>query len=546
MRLKNKILVIFGLTSFFMIFAFGSLSYHRLWHGRIDLIRNCLFEQPQLFDFALENFDSGTVIIAADDVANMVGPPVLWSVVSLSLGLLLVSALTVLSLNHFVINHLKVLTREADYITRTGDLKHSIEIRTHDEIGELAQSFNTMVYTLGVSQDNLLQSEIELTKHRQNLEHLVLARTAELKVAKEQIEAIFETANVGIAVLLNGMVVQCNPRLEEIFGCGSGELDETSTRSWYVNDSDYESFHRDLEETIWTGEVYRSIRRFKRKDGKEFWASLIDRALDLHDRQRGLVTVIEDITDSIESERSLKKALEQAKEADQIKSAFLATMSHELRTPLNSIIGFTGILLQDLAGPLNAEQKKQLGMVQGSSRHLLALINDVLDLSKIEAGQMTMRTERFDLNGMIARVVESIRPLATKKGLQLTVRIGTEIGEWISDARRVEQIILNLMNNAVKFTDRGGVLLSASIEEGQLQLSVSDTGIGIQAEYLALLFQPFMQVETGLTRQHEGTGLGLSICRRLADLLGGEIRAESEFGIGSVFTLVLSKEGKDR
>ncbi len=484
------------------------------------------------------------VIIAVADIAKMVRPSVFWTVVSLSLGLLLASALTMICLNFFVINHLKALTQEADYITRTGDLKHSIEIQTRDEIGELALSVNQMVHTLDESQDKLLKSERELTKHRRSLEHLVLARTTELKLAKEQIEAIFEAANVGIAVLHNNIVMRCNPRLEEIFGCGSGELDKKPTRPWYANESDYDSFGKNIENTIWKGDVYRSIRRYQRKDGSQFWASLIDRALDPQDRRKGLVTVIEDITATIESEQSLKKALEQAKEADRIKSAFLATMSHELRTPLNSIIGFTGILLQDLAGPLNSEQRKQLNMVQGSSRHLLALINDVLDLSKIEAGQMKVTIDRFDLSETIARVAESIRPLAVKKGLALNVHIAPEVGACTSDSRRVEQIILNLVNNAVKFTDRGEVSLDACLESSQFRLSVADTGIGIKSEDLGVLFQPFVQVDTGLTRQHEGTGLGLAICRRLADLLGGEIHAESEFGKGSIFTLTLPEEGK--
>ena len=483
------------------------------------------------------------MIIAAADIAKTVGPPVFWSVVSLSLGLVLLSVLTALGINLFMISPLKTLTKEANTITRTGDLTRHIEIKTNDEIGELAKSFNTMVYTLGESQDKLLKSERALTKHRRNLEELVLNRTTELKLAKEQLQAIFEAANVGIAVLRNGRVIQCNTRLEEIFGCEPGALNKTWTRSWYLTDSEYESVKRNRDDTIWKGKVSRRTHRYIRKDGTKFWASLIDRALDVTDREKGLVTVIEDITAGIEAEASLKEALNRAEEADRIKSTFLATMSHELRTPLNSIIGFTGILLQSLAGPLNPEQRKQLGMVQNSSRHLLALINDVLDLSKIEAGQMKVQMERFDLKGILTRVVESVRLQAEKKGLTLRVDIAPEIGFCTSDSRRVEQIILNLLNNAIKFTDRGSVSLKAFIDGDRLNLSVSDTGIGIKPEDLALLFVPFKQVDTGLTRQHEGTGLGLAICRSLADLLGGEIHATSNVGEGSVFTVNLPDGG---
>ena len=240
---------------------------------------------------------------------------------------------------------------------------------------------------------------------------------------------------------------------------------------------------------------------------------------------------------------ALLEAKEAAESADRLKSTFLATMSHELRTPLNSIIGFTGILLQELAGPVNAEQRKQLGIVRDSARHLLALINDVLDISKIEAGQLEVVREPFDLRAAIGKVAGIVRPLAEKKALALRVEIAPEIGSWIGDARRVEQILLNLLNNAIKFTERGEVALRAALEPGDLRVAVADTGIGIRKEDMELIFLPFRQIDSGLTRRHEGTGLGLAICRRLARLLGGTIAAQSEPGRGSVFALVLPAEG---
>lgn len=244
----------------------------------------------------------------------------------------------------------------------------------------------------------------------------------------------------------------------------------------------------------------------------------------------------------------LQIALEMAESADRIKSTFLATMSHELRTPLNSIIGFTGIILQGLAGPLNPEQTKQLSMVKGSAQHLLALINDILDLSKLEAGQLQVYIEPFNLRKSIEHMLELIQPQATKKNIALTSEIAPEIDEIISDRRRIEQILLNLLSNAIKFTAAGSVQLRAQIEQLTdhstiVRICVTNSGIGISQEDLATLFQPFRQIDTGITRQHDGTGLGLSICRQLAYLLGGEISATSVTSQGSTFcfSLPLSK-----
>jgi signal transduction histidine kinase len=272
-------------------------------------------------------------------------------------------------------------------------------------------------------------------------------------------------------------------------------------------------------------------------------------------KQRRAETALRELNETLEQKvatrtEELRAALVRAEAADQIKSAFLATMSHELRTPLNSIIGFTGIVLQGLAGPLNEEQTKQLGMVRGSARHLLELINDVLDISKIEAGQLDVRAESFDLRASIERVVSSVKLLSEKRNLALTATLDPALSEMYSDRRRLEQVLLNLLNNAIKFTERGSVSLTVdrvaefarSPDEKPgpaVRLRVADTGIGIKPEDLPKLFQPFRQIESGLARSHEGTGLGLAICRRLAVLMGGSISVASEWSRGSVFTVIL-------
>ncbi|HPH04107.1 MAG TPA: ATP-binding protein [Spirochaetota bacterium] len=244
-----------------------------------------------------------------------------------------------------------------------------------------------------------------------------------------------------------------------------------------------------------------------------------------------------------ERTRDLASALERARDADRIKSAFLATMSHELRTPLNSIIGFTGILLQGLAGPLNEEQQKQMGMVQSSSRHLLSLINDVLDISKIEAGQLTLVNGVFEVCPVLEKIIRMLKPMAEGKGLVLELEIGPGVDRLDGDQRRVEQILINLLNNALKFTEKGGVRLMVRTDARRICFCVRDSGIGMKPEGMIDLFSPFHQIDSGLARKHEGTGLGLSICKRLVEMMGGTIDVVSEFGKGSQFTVCLPLGG---
>jgi len=244
----------------------------------------------------------------------------------------------------------------------------------------------------------------------------------------------------------------------------------------------------------------------------------------------------------IERTAELAAAMEKAQAADRIKSAFLATMSHELRTPLNSIIGFTGILLRERVGTLNEEQKKQLTMVRSSSQHLLALINDVLDISKIEAGQLTLARDDVDMRQIIEKVVQSSRPLTDAKGLEMGLEVDPELNTVSGDGRRLEQILLNLVSNAIKFTETGSVKIVCKTDADSIITSVIDTGIGIKPEDMETVFETFRQIDSGLSRKYEGTGLGLSISKRLVALMGGRLWVTSSWGSGSTFSFSLPKE----
>ncbi len=231
-------------------------------------------------------------------------------------------------------------------------------------------------------------------------------------------------------------------------------------------------------------------------------------------------------------------------EASRMKSAFIANMSHELRTPLNAIIGFTGALLMKLPGPLTTEQDKQLNTIRSSARHLLSLINDILDVAKIEAGKVTLSIETVQCQNLVNEVAETLRPLATQKGLALEIRLEAQPVSLDTDRRALTQILINLANNAIKFTEKGTVRISLAMgtrEDGSktVEFSVADSGAGIRTEDQAKLFQAFSQLDSTSTRHAEGAGLGLYLCQNLSNVLGGSLYFTSEFGKGSVFTLAM-------
>ena len=221
-------------------------------------------------------------------------------------------------------------------------------------------------------------------------------------------------------------------------------------------------------------------------------------------------------------------------------------MSHELRTPLNSIIGFTGIILMGLSGSINEEQKKQLNLIKNSSKHLLSLINDILDISKIEAGKVELSIEEFKLDDIVGEVVESYAPALNEKGLKLLKDIPAGI-MLHSDKRRFKQVLMNLVTNAVKFTDQGSIKIEARVSKNKnLEICVTDTGIGIKEEDMDKLFKFFQQIDMSSTKRYEGTGLGLHLSRKLVIMMGGDISVKSEYGKGSKFIIAIPLKYKEK
>ena len=280
-----------------------------------------------------------------------------------------------------------------------------------------------------------------------------------------------------------------------------------------------------------------------RKDGSEFPVEI---SLSPLETEEGLYvsSAIRDVTERKRIERALRDKNLELENAALVKDRFLASMSHELRTPLNAIIGFTGTLLMQLPGPLNTEQEKQLRIVQTGARHLLSLINDLLDVAKLSANKASFNIETLDCRSVVGDVAATLEPEAQRKGLAFAVQVPPDAVPLRTDRRALSQILINLVGNAIKFTQQGGVEVSleqvvSPTQANAVRVRVRDTGPGIPAQEQSRLFEAFSRVESAERRHHEGTGLGLHLSRKLAEALGGSVGFESTEGQGSTFTLEL-------
>jgi PAS domain S-box-containing protein len=394
-----------------------------------------------------------------------------------------------------------------------------------------------------------LESALDQTE-RSRIEGEAARRSAEeaivqVKESEERFRRLAEATFEGVVFYRGERILDANPRAAQIFRVSVAQM---------VGDpilNLVEPEHRRAASEVLLGRrmgiesgVAETLEvEGRRYDGTRFPAELA--VVDSHHRgENARVVVVRDVTNQKRAEQMLRRALEEAEANSRAKSSFLANMSHELRTPLNSVIGFANILIKKQGAGATAREADYLGRIQANGEHLLALIEDILDISKIDARRMEVVREPVDLEELVGEVAGMLELQARKRGLELVCQVPPDLRPAIADQRRLKQVLLNLAGNAVKFTHDGGVALrvEADRETGRpLRLLVEDTGIGIPAEELDEVFAPFHQIDGSQARSFGGTGLGLAISRSLCELMGFELSASSQLGVGSVFSIELER-----
>jgi PAS domain S-box-containing protein len=417
---------------------------------------------------------------------------------------------------------------------------------------------------------SVLRDVTDLRRAANELERQVQrVRLAEIDAKRERDRLNLILENVADPILVTddrSNIILMNKEAEQLFEADDSENWERSAMV-QANDTKFTTFISDF--TISPSLARREQMKLHIPEtGVELPVEVVSgKILNRRGEPLAIVSVLHDLTEQAENERlyeELKTFSSQLEEriqaatadlaeqntrlqwqsrelekANRLKSEFLASMSHELRTPINALIGYASLMLDRIYGDLTPRQEEGLNRIQGAAQHLLALINDILDLAKIEAGRMPLHLDDVTLGDIMTEISQQIEPLVKKKHLKFSVDMPSKDLTLHTDRTKVKQILLNLLSNAVKFTHSGGISATVSRDEDDLRFDVSDTGIGIRAADLESIWEDFRQVDQSRTREFGGTGLGLSITRKLVDALGGHVFAESTFGKGSTFTVVL-------
>jgi len=431
-----------------------------------------------------------------------------------------------------------------------GKLEERFSVATRDELGELSGSFNAIADTLRAQWRQAHEESARAIAAEAELK----ARTAALELSEKRMRLVLDTALDGVIGMdASGIVTEWNAQSEAIFGWPRDQAIGRKLSELIVPPRMREAHERGLRHYLDTGVGPVLGKRIEitglHRAGHELPIELSISPV----YAEGMVhfsAFLRDITARKRAEEDLARtnhelgvARDQAEEASRAKSAFLANMSHELRTPMNAIIGVSEMMLEDARDLNRADDIGRLERVLRAARHLLAVINDVLDLSKIEAGRIELNIEPFAVAPLLEEVAATVRTLADKNADRIEIECSPKVGNLTADLTRVRQILLNLASNAVKFTEKGTVSLTAERIRGNegdwIVLRVADTGIGMSPEQTTRLFQDFMQADASTTRRYGGTGLGLAISRRYCRAMGGDITVESAPGRGSTFIVSL-------
>jgi len=364
--------------------------------------------------------------------------------------------------------------------------------------------------------------------------------------ARREREAILENALVGISFTRDRRIVMTNARFDEMFGWPRGALQNQSQRMVWPSDDAYADMVDTVGPSLSRGEQVDFEALMVRRDGSTFTGRLLAKALDPGNPGSGTIWLAEDVTDRRLVEQALARARDEAEAANRAKSAFLANTSHEIRTPLNALVG-----LAQLARTPEVDDRRRLRYIEqicDSADTLSSILSDILDLSKIEAGKLIVDEVAFDLHALMTTLEQAYGALADTKGLALEVRVEPDVPQHVQgDPIRLRQILSNYLTNALKFTSHGSIVLQVQRGVGhRLRFEVVDTGAGMDAKSLDLLFRPFSQVDNSITRRVGGTGLGLSICSELARLMDGAVGVSSEAGKGSIFWVELPLPAVDQ
>jgi signal transduction histidine kinase len=398
---------------------------------------------------------------------------------------------------------------------------------------------------------------------------------ADVRAERDRLDLIIDSVADPILVTdPSGKILLMNTPAERLFTVPEGSNDELQ-RAVRTNDAHFSSFVSNVflsgSSARFRGEIGLSDPEANRPLPVE---AISGKVMSEHGEVTAVVTILHDRTEALEKARLYEQLEHASKEleekvreataelvrrnellqrqaveleqASQLKSQFLANMSHEFRTPLNAILGYTSMLLQGVNGEMTAAQKRNLTRVDSNAKHLLNIINDLLDISRIEAGKMPLHVEQFELPTLVGELLAEVEPLIQKARLSASTELPPDLPLLASDRQKVKQIVLNLLTNAIKFTPQGAIRVSARYDRPQDEVAVSvhDTGIGIAEKDQQKIFEDFRQADDSVTRQYGGAGLGLSICRRLANMLEGSITVESRIGAGSTFTLHVPRQGR--